>query len=157
RAVLVSSSPAGGDAPNMPRLDGLLEEADPTLSAASTTPDDVAFWLYSSGSTGKPKGAIHLHSSLMQTAILYGRGVLGIRTDDVVYSAAKLFFAYGLGNALTLPFSVGASAVLLAERPTPEAVMRTLRAHRPSIFCGVPTLFASILADERMREGSPAL
>ena len=81
------------------------------------------------------------------TAALYGAGVLGIREDDVVFSAAKLFFAYGLGNAMTFPLHVGATAVLMAERPTPAAVMRTMKAHRPTIFGGVPTLFASILAD----------
>ena len=89
------------------------------LRPAPTTCDDVAFWLYSSGSTGAPKGTVHVQSSLVQTAELYAKPVLGIRTDDVVFSAAKLFFAYGLGNALTFPFRVGATAVLMAERPTP--------------------------------------
>jgi benzoate-CoA ligase len=95
-----------------------------------------------------PKGTIHLHSSLIQTAELYGRPVLGIREDDVVFSAAKLFFAYGLGNALTFPLSVGATAVLMRDRPTPEAVFARLREHQPTVFCGVPTLYASILASE---------
>jgi len=123
---------------------------------AQTTPDDVAFWLYSSGSTGKPKGAMHLHSSLMQTAELYAKPILGIRADDVVYSAAKLFFAYGLGNSLTFPFSVGACTVLRAERPTPAAVIRTLRDDHVTIFCGVPTLFAALLADPAL-EAVPSL
>jgi benzoate-CoA ligase len=83
----------------------------------------------------------------MQTADLYAKPILGITERDVVFSAAKLFFAYGLGNSLTFPFSVGATAVLLAERPTPAAVLRTFARHRPSIFCGVPTLFAQLLAD----------
>ncbi|WP_394820666.1 benzoate-CoA ligase family protein [Pendulispora albinea] len=141
------------------RLEVLLEGADDALEAAPTTPDDVAFWFYSSGSTGAPKGAIHLHSHLMQTARLYAQGVLGIREDDIVFSAAKLFFAYGLGNSLTFPLSVGASSVLMAERPTPASVLRVLREHRPTIFCGVPTLFAAMLADANVtREaGSPAL
>ena len=130
-----------------PRLDELLARASPELRAAETSADDVAFWLYSSGSTGRPKGAMHLHSHLLQTAALYAQGVLGMRADDVVFSAAKLFFAYGLGNALTFPLSVGATAVLLAERPTPHAVLRVLAAHQPTVFCGVPTLFASLLAD----------
>src|SRR6185369_2078350 len=102
---------------------------------------------YSSGSTGKAKGAMHLHGSLIWTAALYAQPILGIRPDDVVYSAAKLFFAYGLGNALTFPLSVGATAVLSAERPTPATVMRVMRAHQPTIFGGVPTLFASLLAE----------
>ncbi len=129
------------------RLGALLDAAPRELEAASTCADDVAFWLYSSGSTGTPKGALHLHSHLVQTAALYARGVLGIREDDVVYSAAKLFFAYGLGNAMTFPMHVGATAVLVAERPTPAVVMRTMRERQPTIFGGVPTLFASILAD----------
>ncbi|CAA9426584.1 MAG: Benzoate--CoA ligase, partial [uncultured Ramlibacter sp.] len=114
---------------------------------AGTSADDPCFWLYSSGSTGTPKGTVHLHSHLVQTAELYGRGVLGIREDDVVYSAAKLFFAYGLGNALTFPMSVGATTVLLPSRPTPTDVYAVLKKHRPTIFYGVPTLYAALLAD----------
>jgi benzoate-CoA ligase family protein len=131
-------------------LPQLLAAASPHLDAAATCPDDVAFWLYSSGSTGTPKGAIHLHSSLAETATLYGTGVLGIREDDVVFSAAKLFFAYGLGNGMTFPLRAGATAILLAERPTAAAVMRTLKTHQATLFGGVPTLFASILADESL-------
>jgi benzoate-CoA ligase family protein len=131
----------------------------PSAEVAATTADDVAFWLYSSGSTGSPKGAIHLQSHLAQTAALYGKGVLGIREDDVIFSAAKLFFAYGLGNAMTFPLYVGATSVLMAERPTPASVMRTLAKHEPTIYCGVPTLFASILADRSLADakGSPKL
>ncbi|HEY0195483.1 MAG TPA: benzoate-CoA ligase family protein, partial [Kofleriaceae bacterium] len=100
-----------------------------------------------SGSTGKAKGAMHLHGSLMWTVALYARPILGIEPDDVVYSAAKLFFAYGLGNALTFPLAVGATSVLCADRPSPATVTRVLRRHQPTIFGGVPTLFASLLAD----------
>ena len=85
-------------------------------SAADTAADDIGFWLYSSGSTGRPKGTVHTHGNLYWTAELYGKPVLGVRESDVVFSAAKLFFAYGLGNALTFPLSVGASVVLMAER-----------------------------------------
>ena len=117
-----------------------------SFTPADTTCDDVCFWLYSSGSTGAPKGAVHLHSSLIQTAELYAKPILGLREDDVVFSAAKLFFAYGLGNALTFPLAVGATAVLMAERATPSAVFARLRRHQPTIFYGVPTLFAALLA-----------
>jgi benzoate-CoA ligase len=114
--------------------------------AAATTADDVCFWLYSSGSTGSPKGAVHLHSDLIHTAELYARPILGIGQNDVVFSAAKLFFAYGLGNALTFPLAVGATALLMAERPTPAAVFKRLTEHAPTIFYGVPTLYAALLA-----------
>ena len=109
--------------------------------------DDACFWLYSSGSTGTPKGTVHLHSHLIQTAELYGSGVLGIQHSDIVYSAAKLFFAYGLGNALTFPMSVGATAVLLPARPAPLDVFIVLKDFQPTIFYGVPTLYAAMLAD----------
>jgi benzoate-CoA ligase len=135
-----------GDAAGHLAFDALVARGRDTFDAVATCPDDVCFWLYSSGSTGMPKGTMHVHASLMQTAELYGRGVLGIREDDVVFSAAKLFFAYGLGNALTFPLAVGATTVLMAERPTPAAVAKRLTQHRPTIFYGVPTLYAALLA-----------
>lgn len=148
--VIVSGA---GDAPlaaGQWRLADLMLQASPEFQTAPTTADDICFWLYSSGSTGKPKGTVHIHSSLILTAELYARPVLGIREDDVVFSAAKLFFAYGLGNGLTFPFSVGATAVLMAERPTPESVGRVLRKYQPSIFYGVPTLYAAMLASPEL-------
>lgn len=108
--------------------------------------DEGAFWLYSSGSTGKPKGVRHVHGSLRATADTFGEKVLGTREDDVVYSAAKLFFAYGLGNAMTFPMAVGATAALLPSRPAPDSVFEVFRTVRPTIFCGVPTLYAAMLA-----------
>jgi benzoate-CoA ligase len=129
-----------------PSINELLSEEACAEQPAATCCDDACFWLYSSGSTGTPKGTIHLHSNLIQTAELYARPVLGIRESDVVFSAAKLFFAYGLGNALTFPLSVGATALLMRERPTPEAIFARLTQHRPTLFCGVPTLYASLLA-----------
>lgn len=123
---------------------------------AETVADEPCFWLYSSGSTGAPKGTVHVHSSLIQTAELFARPVIGITESDIVFSAAKLFFAYGLGNGLTFPMSVGATAVLMAERPTPEAVFLRLTGEapaalakmraRPTVHYGVPTLFAAMLA-----------
>ncbi|MCR6632469.1 MAG: benzoate-CoA ligase family protein [Magnetospirillum sp.] len=147
QAFLRSVVVAGGSGGPHPVLDSLMAAASPKLAPAPTTADDVAFWLYSSGSTGAPKGVMHLHRHLVATAELFGRGVLGFREDDVVYSAAKLFFAYGLGNGMSFPLHVGATTVLLAERPTPDAVMGVLARHRPTVFCGVPTLLGSILAD----------
>jgi len=131
-------------------LQSLLAQASERFEPASTTCDDACFWLYSSGSTGTPKGTVHIHSSLIQTAELYAKPILGIREGDVVFSAAKLFFAYGLGNALTFPLSVGATAVLMAERATPAAVFKRLKEHRPTIFHGVPTLYGMMLANPEL-------
>ena len=114
----------------------LITGADATPLTADTLSDEVAFWLYTSGSTGDPKGVKHVHSSLMATAKLFGRGILGITENDVVHSASKLFFAYGLGNAMTFPLSVGATAVLWPHRPSPEGVFDIMRTHRPTIFYG---------------------
>jgi len=132
----------------------VLATGTPEVFTTETISDEVAFWLYSSGSTGAPKGAKHVHASLIATAKLYAEGVLGFQTNDVVYSAAKLFFAYGLGNAMTFPMAVGASAVLLPDRPTPEAVLAIMRAHRPTIFFGVPTLYAALLAHGDIGKGA---
>ena len=118
----------------------------PVDGYADTHADQFAFWLYSSGSTGQPKGAVHSHANLYWTAELYGKPVLGLREDDLVFSAAKLFFAYGLGNSLTFPLSVGASVLLMAERPTPAAVFQRLTKHQPTVFYGVPTLYVAMLA-----------
>ena len=124
----------------------LLEKSDARLIAAPTTRDDACFWLYSSGSTGMPKGTVHVHSSLRLTAELYAQRVLGLKESDVVFSAAKFFFAYGLGNSLSFPLMAGATTVLMAERPTPDAVFKRLLEKKPTFFYGVPTLYAGMLA-----------
>ena len=125
-----------------------LESAasDSSLTAVTVSGNECAFWLYSSGSTGQPKGVRHVHSSLQYTADTYGQQVLGIKQEDIVYSAAKFFFAYGLGNAMTFPLSVGATTILLSGRPTPDSVLALVNKHTPTIFCGVPTLYAALLA-----------
>ena len=136
----------GGDAPDGTQsFDDFMAGSQPS-AAIATSPDDVAFWLYSSGSTGQPKGVRHVHGSLQATADTYGAQVLQIQESDVVYSAAKLFFAYGLGNGMTFPMSVGATAVLFDGRPTPQAATDILAAEQPTIFCGVPTLYAATVA-----------
>jgi benzoate-CoA ligase len=127
-------------------LDKLLAAQTHTPAPAATAADDPGFWLYSSGSTGKPKGTVHTHANLWWTAELFGKPVLGLNEADTCFSAAKLYFAYGLGNGLTFPLSVGASVVLMAERPTPEAMFKRWVDHQPTIFFGAPTGFAGMLA-----------
>jgi benzoate-CoA ligase len=142
RHVLVAGGPPG----SYLSYDDRVAKADRRLSAAPTSRDDAAFWLYSSGSTGFPKGAVHLHHDMWICSETYAKQVLGIRPTDRVFSAAKLFFAYGLGNAGYFPLGVGAQSVLSPQRPTPEGVFTLLSRHRPTIFFGVPTLYAAMLA-----------
>src|SRR6186713_3320976 len=140
-----------GDNPHGYRLfEDVIGADEPEPYTAPTTRDDIAFWLYTSGSTGKPKGAVHVHASLKLTNDLYAAPILEIKESDVCYSVAKLFFAYGLGNAMTFPMSVGATTVLLADRPTPDGVATLLREHPVTVFYGVPTFYAAFLASEGM-------
>jgi benzoate-CoA ligase family protein len=131
---------------DQPRIGDLLAAAEPAPVTAPTTSDDICFWLYTSGSTGKPKGAVHTHADLKLTDDLYAAPILGITENDICYSVAKLFFAYGLGNALTFPMSVGATTVLLPARPTPDLVADLLKKHGVTIFYAVPTFYAAFLA-----------
>jgi 4-hydroxybenzoate-CoA ligase len=150
----------GGDAPS-PAIDfwKALSGEPAVFETAPCHADEPAFWLYSSGSTGAPKGTKHVHASLMLTAKLYGQGVLGIRESDLNFSAAKLFFAYGLGNSLSFPMSVGATTVLNPARPTPAVVFDFLERFQPTLFFGGPTLYAAMLHDKAHAEhgGSPRL
>ncbi len=148
KLTLVAQADGGGSF-----ADFLATGAD-SHDPVPASPDEVAFWLYSSGSTGAPKGVKHVHASLRATGDTYGAQVLGIAPDDLVFSAAKLFFAYGLGNAMTFPMAVGAASVLLPDRPTPEAVLGVMRRHQPTIFGGVPTLYAGLLADKSLGRGA---
>jgi benzoate-CoA ligase len=139
--VIVSGKEAHGHLP----FQGILSRGKPQLKAAPTTRDDACFWLYSSGSTGMPKGTVHAHSSMAITAELYAKGVLGMNESDTVFSAAKLFFAYGLGNSMSFTLYTGATCVLMAERPTPASVFKRMVETKPTIFFGVPTLYAAML------------
>ena len=139
---------------NTQLFEDMLANASDEPLTADTVSDEVAFWLYTSGSTGDPKGVKHVHTSLMVTAKLFGQGILGISENDVVHSASKLFFAYGLGNAMTFPLSVGATAALWPHRPSPEGVFEMMRKHRPTIFYGVPSLYTALLADKNICKGA---
>jgi len=142
---------SGADGHGYKKLSDELAGESEVFATAATHADEPAFWLYSSGSTGMPKGVRHLHSNLAATADTYARQVLGIREDDVCLSAAKLFFAYGLGNAMTFPMSVGASTILNSERPTPASMFSLMNRYNPTIFYSVPTLFSAMLNDETLK------
>jgi benzoate-CoA ligase family protein len=151
KAILASKHLAhvivsGGNAHGHDQLEALLAVAANDPVTAPTVCDDMCFWLYTSGSTGKPKAAVHTHASLKLTDELYAQPFLNIGENDVCYSVAKLFFAYGLGNALTFPMSAGATTVLLPHRPTPELVADILKKHRVTVFYAVPTFYAAFLA-----------
>lgn len=127
--------------------DQFLKNKSPTLQAAPTSKNDVAFWLWTSGSTGRPKAAVHLHQDWVRCCDSYACGVLNICEDDVTFSASKLFHAYGLGNGLTFPFHVGATTVLYPHRPQARVILETAQAHRPTLFFSVPTLYAAMLQE----------
>lgn len=149
RWVIVSQGASAGK-PRVKLLEDVLAAHEPLPDPAGTTADDFGFWLYSSGSTGKPKGTVHSHGNPYWTAKLYGQPILGLNSNDITFSAAKLFFAYGLGNSLTFPLSVGATAVLMSERPTPEAVFKHLTELKPTVFFGAPTGIAGMLASSKL-------
>ena len=135
-------------------LEAFVQAHEPAARPAATGADDPGFWLYSSGSTGRPKGKVHSHANPYWTAELYGRGVLQLNEADVCFSAAKLFFAYGLGNGLSFPMTVGATTILMAERPTPEATFKRwlggVGGVQPTVFFGAPTGFAGMLANAQL-------
>jgi acyl-coenzyme A synthetase/AMP-(fatty) acid ligase len=157
KLVLIGATPDGMAAfggREVQAFEDILARTAPEPVTAPTLSDEVAFWVYTSGSTGDPKGVKHVHTTPMVAAKLMGQGVIGICEDDVVFSAAKLFFSYGMGNAMAFPMSVGATSVLLPQRPTPDGVFEVMRTHRPTIFYGVPTLYASLLAHKDMAPGA---
>lgn len=122
------------------------EHRDQAGTPYPTVADSPGFWLYTSGTTGLPKAAMHRHGALRTTAETYAADVLGIGADDVCFSVAKVFFAYGLGNSVTFPLSVGGTVVLVRGRPSPAGVAAVVAAHRPTLFFAGPTFFAALLA-----------
>ncbi|HEV3312469.1 MAG TPA: benzoate-CoA ligase family protein [Chloroflexota bacterium] len=123
----------------------LIEWQDDRMEPANTSKDDVAFWLYTSGTTGSPSAAVHLHHDMVVCSELYAGQVLNITASDRTFSVAKLFFAYGLGNALYFPFAVGAATILHPGRPEPKVIFDVAQRYQPTIFYGVPTSYAAML------------
>jgi benzoate-CoA ligase family protein len=144
--VVAHGTAADGTSTGTLDVERMLAGSSAELQSAPTTRDDAAFWLYSSGSTGFPKGCVHLQHDMHVCAELYARPTLALTERDITFSAAKLFFAYGLGNGLYFPMAAGASAVHYADRVTPQSAFETIHAQRPTVFFGVPTLFAGMLA-----------
>lgn len=136
----------GEEVANVHDWDALLAGASPELEAINTHKDDQAFWLYSSGSTGFPKGVVHLQHDIPYTVETYAKLVISIREDDITFSASKAFHAYGLGNNVTFPYSIGASTVLFHGRPTPDVIFAHIDRYKPTLFFTVPTLYAAMLA-----------
>jgi benzoate-CoA ligase family protein len=140
---------AGKAPPGFDSLQTLLDAASPELQAEPTSKDDAAFWLYSSGSTGFPKGCVHLHHDMVVCAELYAKAVLGITEQDRFFSVAKLFFAYGLGNGLYFPLSVGATTILWPGSPSPPNIFGIIERHKPTLFFSVPSNYSSLLSFRR--------
>ena len=141
---------AGEDSPaNALSFNQMLEQHSPELDAEPTNKDDAAFWLYSSGSTGFPKACVHLQHDMVVCCERYAKGILDIAASDRCFSVAKLFFAYGLGNALYFPLAVGATSILYSGPPKPQHVFETIERHRPTLFFSVPSNFAALLAYHR--------
>jgi benzoate-CoA ligase family protein len=152
RTLIVVNGNSPSATPNLKLLNGdrWFAEFPSELDAAPTGRDDMAFWMYSSGSTGRPKGIVHLQHDMAYTVESFGRHILAIKENDICFSVPKIFFAYGFGNSITFPFSVGASTVLLAGRPEPNAVLNSIAKFKPTLFFGLPTLYNALLNHPRV-------
>ena len=143
-AIVVNGEASLPHVRNVVTTSSWLDDFPATLAPADTHRDDMAFWMYSSGSTGRPKGIVHLQHDMAYTAASYERHILKLSPADVCFSVPKIFFAYGIGNSLTFPFSVGASSVLMPGKPEPSAIFGAIARFRPSVFFGLPTLYTAL-------------
>ncbi len=155
--IVVGAAPPDGPEKDLLCFADLVKRGSPQLEAEPTSKDDAAFWLYSSGSTGFPKACVHLQHDMVVCAERYAKGILGITESDRCFSVAKLFFAYGLGNALYFPLAVGASTILWPGPPRPQHVFEIIERHRPTLFFSVPSNYAALLAHRRDHVGTDAL
>jgi len=127
-----------------------LASKSTALPCANTTPYDMALWMYSSGSTGRPKGIVHLHHDMAYTQASYAKNILKLKPDDICFSVPKIYFAYGFGNSITFPFSVGATSVLMPNAPKPETVLDTIEQFKPTVLFGLPTLYTALCRVENI-------
>jgi benzoate-CoA ligase family protein len=145
KTVLVVNGSATASGPIATQsADEWLARPSGRLPPADTHRDDMAFWMYSSGSTGRPKGIVHLQHDMLHTHLSYARHLLQLKPDDICFSVPKIFFAYGFGNSITFPFSVGASSLLLPGQPKPAAIFDCIARYRPTVFFGLPTLYTAL-------------
>ena len=142
--IVVNGAPGDHAAPQSIAAEAWLPDFSADLAEADTDRNEMAFWMYSSGSTGRPKGIVHLQHDMAYTDAAFARNVLKLTSDDICFSVPKIFFAYGFGNSITFPFSVGASTLLLPGQPTPAAIFGAIERYRPSVFFGLPTLYTSL-------------
>jgi acetyl-CoA synthetase len=145
RTLIVVNGIAGDHAaPNSVDAESWLQQFAADLAEANTHRNEMAFWMYSSGSTGRPKGIVHLQHDMAYSEAAFARNVLKLGLDDICFSVPKIFFAYGFGNSITFPFSVGAATLLLPGHPKPSAIFEAIERYRPSVFFGLPTLYTSL-------------
>ncbi|MDU6495304.1 AMP-binding protein, partial [Bradyrhizobium sp.] len=150
--IVVNGVTPGTSAPSTLTADGWLHGFATELAEADTHRNEMAFWMYSSGSTGRPKGIVHLQHDMAYSEQAFARNVLRLRPDDICFSVPKIFFAYGFGNAITFPFSAGATTLLLPGQPKPAAIFNAIGRFRPTVFFGLPTLYTALTKADGARE-----
>ncbi len=146
--IVVNGAASGHAVAKAIAADAWLQDFPTELAEANTGRNEMAFWMYSSGSTGRPKGIVHLQHDMAYTELSFARNVLELKPDDICFSVPKIFFAYGFGNSITFPFSIGAATLLLPGQPKPAAIFEAIAHFRPTVFFGLPTLYTSLTKAE---------